>query len=157
MRLPTTMFSLLLGFSASALAGSGPTPTRQATVDQLTRQAVAWDAAIVAKQRDAVLSNMGEDFMHIGGNGELSDRTAFIDSIASPNLTLQPYRMDNLQVRIFGDTAILTGTTDMRGSWKGKTFGSHYRFSDTYLFRSGRWQVVHIQITDLPAPEPGAQ
>lgn len=175
MQSPICVFPLLLALCTVSVAGTGSLTkapltaadrlsasastqreasdsNRQAVAEQLKRQAIAWDLALVAKQRGAVLANMGEDFLHIGSNGQLSDRSAFIESIFSPNLTMQPYDMEDLQVRLFGDTAILTGTTTMQGRWKGKPFASHYRFSDTYVLRDGKWKVVHIQITDLPEP-----
>ena len=59
--------------------------------------------------------------------------------------------MDGLQVRLFGDAALLTGTTLLHGTWRGKPFSSHYRFTDTYVRRDGAWRVVQVQITALPA------
>lgn len=146
----------LLPWLLSAAFGIGtPAPDARSTaatddIAALKTQAAAWDDAIVHKQRGAIEANMAPEFLHIGEDGTLSDRTAFLDAILSEHLSIAPYAMDGLQVRMFGDAALLTGTTRMRGAWRGKPFSSHYRFTDTYVRRDGAWRVVHVQITALP-------
>lgn len=152
--------SYLLPSLLAAAFGIGPpiaasAPAAQSTaangdIATLKAQAAAWDDAIVYKQHDAIEANMAPEFLRIGEDGTLSDRTAFLDAILSEHLSIAPYAMDGLQVRVFGDAALLTGTTRMHGAWRGKPFASHYRFTDTYIRRDGAWQVVHVQITALP-------
>lgn len=141
--------ALETGLTPSAVA---PTTRTEATAAELLKaQATAWDDAIVHKRRDAIEANMAPEFLHIGEDGALSDRTKFLDSILSVHLSIEPYAMDDLQVRLFGDAALLTGTTLMHGTWRGRPFSSHYRFTDTYIRRDGAWRVVQVQITALPA------
>lgn len=73
----TALVAAALGLGMSAAAE----PADDAAV--LKTQAVAWDDAIVHKRRAAVEANMAPEFLHIGENGALSDRTAFLDSILS--------------------------------------------------------------------------
>ena len=124
--------------------------TTAGDTDALMAQAVAWDEAIVRKRRAAIEANMAPEFLHIGEDGALSNRAGFLDAILSEHLAIEPYAMDDVQVRVFGDAALLTGTTRMRGAWRGKPFSSHYRFTDTYVRRDGAWRVVQVQITALP-------
>lgn len=148
----TALLAAALGLGLPAAAV--PAPARATPVDDhavLKAKAVAWDDAIVHKRRDAIEANMAPEFLHIGEDGALSDRTKFLDSILSDHLSIEPYAMDDLQVRLFGDAALLTGTTLMRGTWRGTPFSSHYRFTDTYIRRDGAWRVVQVQITALPA------
>lgn len=134
-----------------AAAGIAPTAVSVPEAEALKAQALAWDDAIVHKRRAGIEANMAQDFLHIGGDGRLSDRAQFLDAILSDALSIAPYAMENLQVRLFGDTAFVIGTTRMHGTWRGKPFASHYRFTDAYLRRDGAWKVAHIQITELPA------
>lgn len=148
-----TLLSVAFGIGISpvspALAGRASPAANE--VDVLKAQAIAWDEAIVHKRRRAIEANMAPEFLHIGEDGVLSDRAKFLDSILSEHLSIAPYAMDGLQVRLFGDAALLTGTTLLHGTWRGKPFSSHYRFTDTYVRRGGAWRVVQVQITALPA------
>lgn len=143
--------ALGLGLPAAAVPAAAAHTGLAVDAAVLKAQAVAWDNAIVHKHRPAIEANMAAEFLHIGENGVVSDRKAFLDSILSEHLAIAPYAMEDLQVRLFGDAALLTGTTRMHGSWRGKPFSSHYRFTDTYIRREGGWQVVQVQITALPS------
>ena len=116
----------------------------------LVAQADAWDKAIVRKDRAGIEANVAPGFFHIGGDGSIDERAAFIHDLMDPELTILPYAIEGLAVHLFGDTALLTGTTHMTGTYKGKPFESHYRYIDTYVRANGRWQVVAVQITKLP-------
>ena len=113
----------------------------------MTRQAAEWDAAICRKDRAAIAANIGEGFRHIDPDGELSDGAMFLSDLLSPDLTIDPYTVEDLDVRIHGEIALLSGTTRMTGVYKGKPFKSHYRYVDIYNLQQGRWVVINIQIT----------
>lgn len=146
--LARTLLPLLLASALTASVTAQEAPLSVA--DTLKTQAIAWDDAIVHKRRQAIEANMAPEFLHIGEDGALSNHAAFLDALLSEHLSIEPYAMDALQVRVFGDAALLTGTTRMRGTWRGKPFASHYRFTDTYIRRNGAWKVVQVQITALP-------
>ena len=133
--------------AASALTGFATT-TDQATLKALlAQQAAAWDVAICRKDQPGIEKNLGEGFRHIGPYADTSDRATFLKDLLDPALTIDPYTVDDLEVRIYGEIALLSGTTRMTGSYEGKPFKSHYRYVDTYNLQNGRWVVVNIQIT----------
>ena len=121
-----------------------------ATIAALTAQADAWDKAIVRKDRAAIEANMAEDFRQIDGYGNLETKASFIEGILSDKLTINPYTVDDFEVRRYGDVALLSGRTRMTGHYDGKDFVSHYRYIDTYVRRDGTWKVVSVQITKMP-------
>jgi hypothetical protein len=49
-----------------------------------------------------------------------------------------------------GDTVILTGRFIQRMERNGQTRTMEARYTDTYVKRSGRWQVVASQLTRIP-------
>jgi ketosteroid isomerase-like protein len=140
---------LCLGFatvsSQSLVAGEA----KNGLEARLKRQADAWDVAIVKKDRAAIGKNMAESFFQIDSDGDTADKAHFLDDLTSPDLTIQPYTVDDFKIRIYGDTALINGATDMHGSYKGKPFNSHYRFTDTYVKEGGVWRVVNVQTTRI--------
>jgi ketosteroid isomerase-like protein len=145
--------TLGLGLALGACAAHAPAPASRAGAElaaRLRTQADAWDAAIVRKDRAAIAANMGENFVQIGSDGRLADKAAFLDGITADKLVIAPYTVEEFRVRVFGDTALLTGRTDMHGSWDGKEFRSHYRFTDTYVREAdGHWRVVNVQTSEI--------
>jgi ketosteroid isomerase-like protein len=118
--------------------------------EALKQQADAWDQAIIAKDLDAIAANMSEDFRHIGRNGGIADKKAFLADIMSPDLVIDPYTVEDFDVRIYGDCALLCGRTRMTGTYQGEPFQSHYRYIDTYTRVDGRWKVCNVQISAIP-------
>lgn len=122
------------------------------TAALLTRQADQWDKDIVRKDAAAIAANMAEDFRQIASDGSVADKAAFLKDITSPDLVIDPYTVEDFDVRIFGeagDVAFLCGRTRMTGRYKGEPFTTHYRYIDTYVRRDGRWQVVSVHTTKI--------
>ena len=132
-------------------APAAQTVDTTAVAAALTRQADAWDKAIVRKDRAAIDANMADDFRSIDGAGTVETKPVFVDGLMDAKLTIDPYTVEDFDVRLFGDVALLSGRTRMTGRFEGKPFTSHYRYIDIYARRNGRWQIVSVQITRLPA------
>jgi ketosteroid isomerase-like protein len=139
----------LLAALTVGCAAKAPAPDPAADRAQLVRQADAWDQAIVRKDVAAISANMSEDFRQVRSNGDVAD-------IVSPDLTIEPYTVDDLDVRLYGDVALLSGHTRMKGSYQGSPFATHYRYIDVYVRLEGSWQVASVQITTIPE-SPGAK
>ena len=147
------MRRLLLGCAlvqALAVAGLANAAPPAALVARLKAQADAWDRAIVAKDRAAIMANMADDFRQIDGHGNVETRDSFVADLLSPELVIEPYTVEDFEVRLYGDTALLSGRTRMTGRYDGKAFSSHYRYIDVYVKRAGAWKIVSVQITPLP-------
>jgi len=145
--LAALLLAALAGCASTSMTDPRPDPQ---TVALLTQQADAWDKAIVRKDRAAIESNMAEDFRQIDSAGNVETKKSFVDDLMSPQLVIDPYEVLELDVRLYGDTALLSGRTRMTGRYDGKPFASHYRYIDIYVKRGGRWQIVSVQISKIP-------
>jgi len=134
---------LLQGCAGPSALPENPAPL----VAALTRQAEAWDQAIVRKDRAAIEANMAEDFRQIGSNGEVETKRSFVDDLVAPDLQIDPYSVEDFEVRLYGDVALLSGRTRMTGRYQGKPFSTHYRYIDVYLRHAGAWKVISVQTT----------
>ena len=137
------LVSFVTGCASTTPAGS------DSTVRLLSAQADAWDKAIVAKDAAAVAANVAPDFAQIESGGVVVGRDEFIKDLLDPTLRIDPYKVEDFSVRVYGDTALLTGRIRMTGISEGKPFASHFRYIDVYVKRDGAWKVVSIQITRM--------
>ena len=53
-----------------------------------------------------------------------------------------------VQVRVFGNTAVVTGSDDEKSSRRDMDTSGHYVWTDVFVNRQGRWQVVASQQGD---------
>jgi ketosteroid isomerase-like protein len=121
-----------------------------ADIQTLTAQAGRWDQAIVAKDRAAIEANMAEDFRQIDGAGNVETKASFVEGLVDPALAIEPYTVEEFEVRLYGDVALLSGRTRMTGRYDGKPFKTHYRYIDVYVRRGAAWKIVSVQISKLP-------
>ncbi|MBI1752049.1 MAG: nuclear transport factor 2 family protein [Acidobacteria bacterium] len=116
----------------------------------LKQQADRWDQDIIKKDLSAIAKNMSEDFRHISNKGAISNKETFLQEIVSPDLVIHPYTVEDFDIRVYGNCALLCGRTKMTGSYKGNPFQSYYRYVDTYTLSNGQWKVCNVQITNIP-------
>jgi ketosteroid isomerase-like protein len=141
---------VLMACSASAAAADKSTDV----VAHLKQLSDHWDKVIVAKDAAAIAANMAEDFRIIDRRGNIEGKKAFVDGILDPKLTINPYTVEDFEVRLYGDTALLSGRSHMTGTYEGQPFASNYRYIDIYVRKGGVWKIVSVQITALPADSP---
>ena len=155
----STGFMLLLAALFAFLPGcTDQQSDRAAEVEslaaQLSAQADSWDKAIVRKDRAAIEANMTENFRQIDGAGNVKTKSTFVSSIVSPDLEIDPYTVEDFEIRFYGDVALLSGRTRMTGRYQGSSFTSHYRYIDIYVRRRKDWRIVSVQITRMPDEAP---
>ncbi|MFZ6760126.1 nuclear transport factor 2 family protein [Undibacterium sp. Ji50W] len=135
-----------------AYAADPADQNRAAVVAELKRLSDAWDQAIIRKDRAAIESNMTEDFRQIDGSGDIETKASFVDGLVSDKLVLDPYTVEDFEVRLYDNVALLSGRSHMTGRYDGKPFKSHYRYIDIYIKRNGKWKIVSVQISKIPQP-----
>ncbi|MEO7773690.1 MAG: nuclear transport factor 2 family protein [Steroidobacteraceae bacterium] len=141
----------LVALALASLCGAcATTQSRRAnSAVELRHQADAWDRAIVAKDLTAVGQNMAQSFRHIDSEGRLSNKAEFLAGITSAKLVIHPYEPRDVEIRFYGGAAVITGTTELHGTYDGKAFVTQYRYSDVYARESGAWRVVSVQTTEI--------
>jgi ketosteroid isomerase-like protein len=144
--------AIAIALSIGACATQQPAKTEDTTktIAHLTALSDAWDKAIVRKDRVAIESNMADDFRNIDGAGNVGAKKEFVEGLVAADLQIDPYTVEDFDVRLFGDVALLSGHTHMTGHEEGKAFATHYRYIDIYTRRGGEWKIVSVQITRIP-------
>lgn len=97
----------------------------------------------------SISQNMAESFQQIDSQGNLSNKTEFLSGITSDKLIIFPYQPEDVVIRFYGGVALISGTTNLHGTYAGKAFKTHYRYTDTYVNESGTWRVVNVQTTEM--------
>jgi ketosteroid isomerase-like protein len=104
-------------------------------------------AAGLRKDVEAVSAMTADDYLQIDSDGTVLNRAATLERIKSSYARLVANPVDDVTVRVYGDTAILTGRARPQGVLDGKEFTDALRYTRIYVKRDGRWQVVLFQQT----------
>ena len=83
-----------------------------------------------------------DDFIGIGPSGTVRTKPQVISDFTSGNLKFQSITTDEVQVRVYGNTAVETGLSTMIGLDKGKAVPRDNRFTRVWVKQQGRWRLV---------------
>jgi len=110
------------------------------------RIATAW----VNGDRSFIEQILAEDWSVTDLTGRVLKRAEVLEeAFGSKDRQIVSMRIDEVNVRPFGDWAIVTGRTHAAGAYQGETAEVTLRFTDVFANRNGRWQVVASQATLL--------
>jgi hypothetical protein len=114
--------------------------------DQLIQIDKAWTFAELKGDKKAAGALVADDYVGTTQQGMLENKTQYLASLA-PNADV--VRSDDYQVRIFGNTAIMTHRATVEGVRNIK-----FRSTHIWMKRGGKWLVVaHHGSQIVPPPE----
>jgi uncharacterized protein (TIGR02246 family) len=96
----------------------------------------------------AALARMtSDDYTFITVRGELRTKSDVLKGFASRSFHYESRQISDLKVRVYGDTAIVTGRSTQQGMENGKDYSGAYWFTRVYVKEKGRWLTVALQTT----------
>jgi ketosteroid isomerase-like protein len=107
-------------------------------------------AAAVVKGDVATLEKLtSEDYTFINANGQLSDKATTMNGIKTGNIKLTANEISDLKVRVYGNTAVVTGKSDAKGTIGGRELKGPVLFTRVYVKKNGKWQSVAFEQTPI--------
>jgi uncharacterized protein (TIGR02246 family) len=102
---------------------------------------------------EAMTAIVADDFTITFPNGVIQTKEQIIKSLKAPRSPSSPatkFYTEDVQSRVYGDTVILIGRVVSEWQRDGKTTRQLSRYTDTYVKRNGRWQVVASHLSEVP-------
>jgi ketosteroid isomerase-like protein len=132
------LVALLAVFTAAPFA-RGDEAADKAQITELEKQSAS---ALVSSDFQALGSIMAEEWVLVGPAGEVLSRQQIFGQLRSGDLKFSSYELGQMDIRIFGDTAVVIGHGNPRGVWHGEKFEEKEVFSDTFVRVGGKWRCV---------------
>jgi uncharacterized protein (TIGR02246 family) len=112
----------------------------------------AWLDAYEQHDEKAMDAIVADDFTITFPNGSIQTKTQIMAQIRSPRSSTSPamkFHTEEVQARVYGDTVILVGRVVTEYQRDGQaTSKEEQRYTDTYVKRNGRWQVVASHLSN---------
>lgn len=146
------MFGVLV---ALPMLSSAATPSQTASNAQsVAERAVEkleqrWIADIARGDRDDLAAMLADDYRDIDWKGDSRDKSTLLAGLHPSADTTQG--ITQLQVRVWGDTAVATGTNEVHSRSKGWTV--EVAFTDVFARIDGHWLAVSSQETLRKPPK----
>ena len=147
------VISIITGLLLLALAVSvkEPDSARGTAVERqvLEVQAGRFQAMIDVdiEELDVVLS---DDLTYTHTSGQIETKSEFLTSLRSQEITYESIKPQEIKIRIYDNTAVVTGISAMRISVREHQLSFSIRFIEVYQKGDANWQLVAWQSTRLP-------
>jgi hypothetical protein len=83
-----------------------------------------------------------DDFIGVGPSGTVRTKPQVLLDFTSGDLKFQSITTEEVQVRVYENTAVETGLSTMVGQDRGKAVPRDTRFTRVWIKQKGHWQLV---------------
>jgi ketosteroid isomerase-like protein len=119
-------------------------------VEQVIRQLNdEWIKALVRRDGTSLERVMADDFFFTYPL-EGDDKAQFIADVTSGNLKIEHFSREQVSVRVFGNTAVLTARDSATWVYMGREITGHYKNISVYSNRDGHWELCALQACPIP-------
>ena len=122
-------------------------PATISTEDEIRRIEVEWGDAFEQRDIETLDRLMADDYILTDPLGSVRTKAESLAAIKNNEVHFESTKSDNVNVRINGDTAVVTGRSTFRGRYKGWSMAGQYQYTDVLVKRRGSWQAVGSHIT----------
>ena len=130
-------------FCAVSLGRAADAPITQ---DELIRRTQQLYDAVPTGNKEPWQKYFADDCIFADEKGRLFDKPKLIADIAPlPAGYSGVIKVENVQSRIVGDTAVLSYDADETETIFGRNLKARYHITDTWLRRAGNWQIIASQ------------
>jgi len=107
-------------------------------------------------QNDVATANrlLADDYLGINPNGTLETKADALAQRRSGTVKISSIDPDNVKVRVYGDTAVVTSRVDVVGHDGDRDISGRYHYTRVYNHRSGEWKIVSFEASRI---SPGSK
>ena len=84
----------------------------------------------------------------------MSDKPTFLALVESGALTHDVMTSEDFNVRVYGDTAVVTARGVSGGKYQGHAFREVERSSSVFVRQDGQWRCVLTHLSRIAPPRP---
>jgi ketosteroid isomerase-like protein len=141
--------ALLLLAAVLGQGASGQSNSEKTLLDLARKAGEAWVAHDIA----TLESLIDDPYFHTDVSGQTWNRAEWLADV--PNLKPQPtITFDDVKVRLFGDTAVITGRNVVTLLVEGKTADRALRFTQVWRRYGDTWRRAVFHATEVPTKYP---
>jgi ketosteroid isomerase-like protein len=149
----------LLHDGGSAMSGkAAPEVVSEKVVREITALSKRYSHAYIAKDVSALDRILADDWTLItAGCGDEVYKRGQLKDLKDGTLQVHGIEDSDVRVRVFGNSAVVTGKRASKVTYNGRDVSDVARFSQFYVHGDDGWQCVSTQVTSVrPDPDRAA-
>jgi len=112
----------------------------------------AWNRALELHDVRSVAGLVDDTLINIHDDGRLENKAEYLARVggtSSHKEDLEQAVNESQTARIYGNCAVVTGLYRAKGVKDGKAYLLRMRFTDTWIYKEGKWVIVASQVTPI--------
>jgi ketosteroid isomerase-like protein len=146
-----TVLALTVAVASAQEARQGAAQDAKAA-EVVKKLELEWMESYVKRDTDFLERYLSDDYSSIHPHGTVLDKKGEIESVKSGDVAITEMKPNEMKVRTYGDTAVITGRSTIKAKVNGQDASGEYRFTDVWVKRGDRWQAVASQVTRIAKP-----
>ncbi|HWU40545.1 MAG TPA: nuclear transport factor 2 family protein [Candidatus Acidoferrum sp.] len=123
--------------------------TDQQNEQQIRQREIRRFEAMVRGDVSVLDDILSDDLTYTHATGVFETKAEFIAKLKSGQTKYESFAPENVLVRLYGMTGVVTGVARVKVQVKGEHLSFQLRFTDVYVKKGDRWQMVAWQATRL--------
>jgi ketosteroid isomerase-like protein len=144
-----TFVGVIIAFAllSIAYAGSDDHAAGKSAVETIRLLEEERNQAILSGDAAALERMTSDDYTFVTLRGEMLAKAEIVRNFRSGAAKYQSREISDLKIRVYGDSAVVTGRAVQKGAENGKDYSGDYWFTRVYVNQGGRWITVALQAT----------
>jgi len=126
------------------------TGNKTAVADEIKKLEQQRNEAILKGDTATLDKLTSDDYTNTTAQGTIEKKADIMDGFKSGKIKFDSRELSDLSVRVYGNTAVVTGQVNQKGTNNGKDTSGQNRFTRVYVKQKGRWVTVANQATAIP-------
>ena len=143
------LFAITILLLAACGWAVGDTASDERELTQLVKD---FNAALVKDDIAFLERILDQDYMHYRPHGDVEKRAEYLEDRKSGRVHFDSLDADDIKVRRFGDTTIVTYRSTAKGKDQFGPIDEQRRWTRVFVRKNGQWKLVHGQGTTIQKP-----
>jgi ketosteroid isomerase-like protein len=139
---------LAITFAVFAAGLSFSQTAKDADIQQLQRLEQVWNQAHVNGDADALDKLWADDLEVDVSRMAVMSKADALSFARSGRMKFLHYGTSDLRIRVYGDTAVVSGRLQRTRSMNGKEISDDWRFTKVYVKQAEQWRVVSFHASE---------
>jgi ketosteroid isomerase-like protein len=124
---------------------------------EIRRLADAWIDAELHGDVAFLEKTLADTFIGIGPLGFMLSKQEWLARHQSGDLKYDALQLDEIEVRVYNNTAILTGRQVQGTAYRGNSIKAQLRTTLVFIQEQGQWQLASLHLSTIGQPPSFAQ
>ena len=95
--------------------------------------------------------NLGDDYVLVTPDGATRTKRDVVSELWAPGMKMDPFDPIEVQIRVYGDSAIIVGRKLQRFTLGRVRYSNDLRYTDVYVKKKGRWLLMSGHLSNVVA------